>query len=134
MRVASIDLDRCPACDAIWFDAGELEAYRADVGTASVDLESVELSFSAPDDSAFRSCPKCEKPTLFDGTAGHYGLARCSACLGFFLSADQMTTISKSPARRYAESAVDLAISEPEVTARGAGKVLRFLMGFLDGM
>lgn len=65
-HVVGFALDKCPGCQGVWLDKGELEAVRAKV---EADLEARELEAPAPVDAVFSvaaqrsreaiDCPRC---------------------------------------------------------------------------
>jgi uncharacterized protein len=59
----NIELDYCPACGGVWFDAGELELLleAAHLGTDRAFLEGVAKSTEAKIDEKKRRCPVCRR-------------------------------------------------------------------------
>ena len=76
---AGIQLDRCRSCGGIWFDAGEIEAYRRARNEVDTPRNVTPL------DEPARSCPRCESLSLEAGEASSTRIYRCSQCRGKFL-------------------------------------------------
>jgi membrane associated rhomboid family serine protease len=88
LRLEGVDLDVCPACDGMWFDAGELSA-------------AAGLSFSTePTGEALRSarrtwhrCPLCAVRLYERELAPGSGIMidQCTQCQGLFLDRGEFT-------------------------------------------
>jgi Zn-finger nucleic acid-binding protein len=79
-RSREIEIDRCLQCDLAWFDAGELEAWRArGRGVAAAE----PLRFVAADGAEPLRCPACVADTLRMGSVGSSLVHRCDRCGGF---------------------------------------------------
>ena len=61
MEREGIELDYCPACRGLWFDADEL-ALLAEACGIEVDLPDVADAAKADTAEAARACPRCGKP------------------------------------------------------------------------
>ena len=77
-----IHVDLCPGCRGIWFDSGELEAYRQRVVGGTV-LSA--LTFEREPDVEPWNCPGCRQKTLIAGKLGKLVLDKCSSCRGVFV-------------------------------------------------
>ena len=133
-RSCGVDIDLCTACGGVWFDAGELDAYRSSVGLVAGDASPVTPHFRPTPDSARGRCPRCAADSLLPGTLGHHLLHRCSSCSGVYLSRAELEKVSKSPNRRYAEGAAKAAGEAawyPDLLIEGA---LNLLAGIFDGV
>ena len=67
-----IELDYCPDCAGVWFDAGELELLleTMQLDHASIALDSVLTSPETESDEKKRKCPICQKK-MKKSTVGH---------------------------------------------------------------
>lgn len=83
---AGVTVDRCTRCEALWFDASELDRVLGDAYAAT----------DGPPESRIprrgigtRPCPRCVKPLE---TAGWTGLVldRCKRCRGLFVEAREL--------------------------------------------
>lgn len=86
-----LTVDRCPSCDALWFDAAELDR--------SLELSSghpVHAETIIPDRGlSALSCPRC-KPHLMDAV-GWAGLVieRCSTCRGLLVDLFELKALER---------------------------------------
>jgi Zn-finger nucleic acid-binding protein len=55
-----IELDWCPACKGLWFDADELDLFAESSGR-TLDLAAIALASAASGTHLQRSCPRCRK-------------------------------------------------------------------------
>ena len=125
-----IHLDLCAGCRGLWFDSGELEAYRQRVVGGKV--LSV-LTFVRDPDSTPCSCPGCRQQALFAGKLGNLPLDKCSNCRGVFVPATTIATFRpKSTATAVGNAGVDGAAS---FGVEALGEVLSWLIqGLVDGL
>jgi Zn-finger nucleic acid-binding protein len=79
-RTREVDIDRCLQCDVAWFDAGELETWRA---RSRLPVGRSPPRFVAAADGAALRCPACESDTLQRGRSRNETLHRCERCGGF---------------------------------------------------
>jgi Zn-finger nucleic acid-binding protein len=88
-----VEIDRCPDCKGLFFDAGELERVLAAHGGAGID--EAGLSKVASDhDLAPANCPRCEQPmTAGSGPAKRMRVDRCDGCGATFLDQGELSTI-----------------------------------------
>jgi MFS transporter, PAT family, beta-lactamase induction signal transducer AmpG len=86
-----IHVDECVSCHGVWFDKGELDAYRTAVEIQ--DRGSDFPAFQKKDESESRICQKCVSPLLIDGEVRQILLARCEQCHGYFVAYDQLIDI-----------------------------------------
>ena len=72
-RIENVEIDACPVCEGIWFDAGELEAIiRADsadrfdyIDVGRERFDGAELAASGINlDEKKGKCPRCEDGTM----------------------------------------------------------------------
>jgi len=87
----NIHVDECLSCHGVWFDKGELDAYRTAVEIQ--DRGSDPPVFQKKDQSENRTCPKCVSPSLVEGEVRQILLARCQKCHGYFVPYDQLIDI-----------------------------------------
>jgi Zn-finger nucleic acid-binding protein len=79
-RHCGVELDRCASCGGVWFDAGELEAYRLAQEKLPQPYE-----FERSEEEEPLHCPRCDAGTLAFGRARSVRLYRCSRCSGVWL-------------------------------------------------
>jgi Zn-finger nucleic acid-binding protein len=90
-----LHLDRCPAGHGIWFDGGELDAYRKnhpDVGNAP--KEETQRFLPLPG-VAVKDCPRCRTTTLEGGRLHDLDVQHCFTCHGVFLG--QPSPLTQDP-------------------------------------
>ena len=81
-----VRLDLCSVCFGVWFDGGELEAYRAGDGSSRLrGVPGGNSRYEPTGDSAHVRCPRCESDILRTGVIGKYRVMRCTTCRGLFL-------------------------------------------------
>jgi len=79
-----VEVDRCPTCSALWFDAGELPRYqRARHGCAPEPIEVRHLQ----DGRAPLRCPRCATDTLVSCQVRHISARHCVSCDGLAIQA-----------------------------------------------
>jgi Zn-finger nucleic acid-binding protein len=83
-RRETIELDVCGKCGGLWFDSGEVEAYRAAAPPDSY-LPPPPAVFGPFARSRGARCPRCEGDFLVEGRAAGVRLFRCSQGCGFFV-------------------------------------------------
>jgi len=96
----AIELDACPWCHGLWFDAGELALLAEKLGrplpTAEGALE------PAPSSEKPRSCPRCDKAMdkVYVGAAPRVLVDRCRAGHGLWFDHGELgTLVSQLPVR-----------------------------------
>ena len=80
-----LDLDRCPSCDGMWFDFGELEAYRRRRREQGNPPSIEKAEFRREPGNYVLHCPRCLFPSLTLGNINSIELRRCLRCHGLFL-------------------------------------------------
>ena len=88
-----IELDVCPWCHGLWFDAGELDLLAEKIGrTLSVAEGSLEAAAS-PEKP--RPCPRCDKAMdkVWVGTSPRVMLDRCRAGHGLWFDHGELGTL-----------------------------------------
>ncbi len=90
-EVGSINLDRCPECQGIWFDKGELDRVNDCVWT---NVEEMTLGRARAADEKLR-CPRCQG--ILDALSPlddqELVLDRCPSCLGFWLDKGELDRV-----------------------------------------
>ncbi len=120
-----ITIDECSHCKGIWYDAGELEAYRAVLGENRETAETTLARFKPLSFCQNLKCPTCLRDTLQCGGSDELQIARCTQCSGIYVSEKEVKKISKK--RKFEKSDDD-----------GEGKfwigatVLEFIWDFVD--
>lgn len=75
----AVELDHCPGCRGLWFDANELTQHLADIRG-----EAVEARPEPGAETAFR-CPKCPDEKLREAYLLDVRVESCPGCDGIFL-------------------------------------------------
>ncbi|MGI9592319.1 MAG: zf-TFIIB domain-containing protein, partial [Myxococcota bacterium] len=75
----AVELDHCPACRGLWFDANELVQHLADVSGARVDARP-----AAGAETDYR-CPRCGDRKLREAHLLDVRVESCPGCEGVFL-------------------------------------------------
>lgn len=94
-----VPVDRCPSCQGIWLDRGELERLReltrSLVPEAAATLqERASVLLREVDDAhdLRRRCPRCEG-ALEDDSEGRVQVERCLACRGTWFDSGELTVV-----------------------------------------
>jgi len=127
-RIHGVSIDRCLGCAAVWFDMGELTAYRTS-HAAEIPAQSYgEASFVQASDAQLRPCPKCKSKALRAGLIGDFGVSRCDSCQGVLVRGSTLALFPPiSDDGLLASAAVDAAVwSLPDVVGW-------LLEGLIDG-
>jgi len=105
-KIEKIEVDVCPICEGIWFDAGELEAViRADsrdfdyidVGREELDGQEIEKIFKEVDEKT-GECPRCSFSTkLIRQKYGdkHLNIDVCPKGHGIWLDGGEIQSLRK---------------------------------------
>lgn|GEM_PF-558654 len=85
----TIEIDRCPECQGIWFDLHEHEDLRALPGSEQIDVGAD--SAVVTEDSRSLNCPRCRTRmyTTRDPEQTHLVFEKCSVCYGVFFDAGE---------------------------------------------
>jgi Zn-finger nucleic acid-binding protein len=94
-RDAGITIDQCETCSGIWFDVGELEAYRVAKGENNDSAEKTIINFKPLSQSKILLCPRCTAESLIFGDSDKFQIARCDRCFGVFVSKQEIQMISR---------------------------------------
>ena len=89
-RIADIELDRCPTCRGLWFDAIELDRYVATGGRAARRQLALVKRLPAAGEL---TCPRCTSATLEGFRAGGVYLSRCRSCHGVYLDGSDLVRL-----------------------------------------
>ena len=83
--VSDVEVDRCPGCQALWFDAAELDRF------AAAHAQAPPGEAALPDRGiGGHACPRCwPQPMDFVGWSGML-LDRCDSCGGLFVEAGEL--------------------------------------------
>jgi hypothetical protein len=86
-----IELDHCPRCRGLWFDAGELAVLAEKLGRSPAPTEDAALERAgAPE--APRSCPRCDRSMDkgYLGSAPRVLVDRCAAGHGLWFDHEEL--------------------------------------------
>jgi len=95
-RRSGIMVDRCGSCRGIWFDRGELDAYRERRGEASGRSGEWGDRLASLPPTAASSCPRCETSTLRPGLGGEAWRSTCETCGGVWVPGGAVEILSAS--------------------------------------
>jgi len=117
---AAVVIDRCPECDGVWYDKGELDARDESVWT---DVEAFD--FETRLSGGRRAlCPRCEVSLIPVSPRGAREIVidRCPDCFGFWLDAGQLESIQNLAGRLDSETLRKMtAVPQPN-EARGRSR------------
>ena len=89
------ELDRCPKCQGIWFDDGEVAAI---IGANAVPQLKIPPNAVTKEDLP---CPRCGKPLKLFTYPGTVTLIEaCGGCRGLWLDGGEIQAIAKSRAEK----------------------------------
>lgn len=94
-----VDVDRCDACEGIWFDAAEVRKLVAHAKASPDDVPKSSAPPSRELDETMGSCPRCDETLqrveslAVDGL--HYD--QCMKCRGAWLDAGELALIVDKP-------------------------------------
>ncbi len=83
VRALGVYLDQCESCEGIWFDEGEMTAFRS-AQARSAGGQAPALGFKELSEPC-AACPQCRADTLVSGEVGGLSVLRCTKCRGVFL-------------------------------------------------
>jgi len=88
---ACVVIDRCPECEGVWLDKGELDQRDESVWT---DAEALDFEIVTRDGAA-APCPKCTVTLSSIAPSQLPGLVidRCPHCLGFWLDSGELESV-----------------------------------------
>ncbi len=91
VKNSALTLDRCNACEGMWFDKGELAVVLRKKAVAKIDVPKISLL------NEECRCPKCEQGMVefcYPGTTTFIDM--CQQCQGIWLDAKEWTEISSA--------------------------------------
>lgn len=96
VQVGSVEVDRCPACGGMWFDAFEDEAVREAGAAATVD-KGGEGPGGWYNQMGKIDCPRCHTRTIrmVDLEQPHIWYESCPVCHGKFFDAGEFRDLSQ---------------------------------------
>ena len=99
---AGVDVDRCPFCDALWFDATELDRHLQSNPTITAH-PAWERTIPNQGISGW-SCPRCKSQELESAGWSTLVLDRCPSCHGIFLDAAELKMVDGADVNKLAPS------------------------------
>lgn len=97
--VQGVEVEVCPGCRGVWFDQGELRAFRRAQGLPH-EAGRVTIQRSTWTGEVM-GCPRCDTSTLRLGRRGRESIGHCVNCGGLFLdsleSASSKALLKVSP-------------------------------------
>ena len=129
-QLGVIGVDECRACGGVWFDAGELEAFRMSV-EGKQEPEEILSRFAPAVGMARSFCPRCEHDCIETGSVGARVAGVCLRCSGIFVSGEELRQFSKSRGRRVAEASAEGAA---EVASWAPDLILELVGGLFSGL
>lgn len=124
-RALGITIDECSNCKGIWFDSGELEAYRLAKGEKKEAAETTLSRFEPLTDYHNLTCPICASNSLQHGGADDLQINRCSQCSGIYVSEKEVLKISQK--RKF-----KMLDGDSDGKAWIGASVLEFIWEFVD--
>lgn len=82
LREASVEVERCPACDGLWLDRGELTSRGG-----ALPAENAQWMGQRP-------CPRCSVPMQVVAGGG-IEIDRCSSCMGIYLDRGELELLQR---------------------------------------
>jgi len=119
-------VDKCPECQAVWFDPDEISKYLKARKAKAVDGVS-DSDFRVTAIGATETCPCCDKPSFQLGSFRGIAFQRCTWCGGIFLNSDQLKSFIRSKEGQVSDS----ALTSEEIAKGAAGMFLEVLIGGL---
>jgi Zn-finger nucleic acid-binding protein len=108
IEVAGMQLDRCPRCEGIWCDPGELEQLQK-VAVEQIEGQLPPLPPASSDPQPLKGymrCPSCDEGRLQGVTitfSNRVRVDRCDGCLGVWLDKSELDAVL-AEAHRLAEA------------------------------
>ncbi|MCK5799929.1 MAG: rhomboid family intramembrane serine protease [Deltaproteobacteria bacterium] len=103
VSLEGIEVDACPRCGGLYFDAGEL----AQVVERSVGSLSDQNALGSARVASEMACPGCSSPLMvhsFEGEEGNaFDVDVCHACQGIWLDRGELREVQKSRAQEIIE-------------------------------
>jgi Zn-finger nucleic acid-binding protein len=102
---ASIEVDRCPACGGLWFDALEAEKLRKIPGSEAID-QGPTVASAAREVKGPRLCPVCQEPMIQMAVhrQPHIHFESCTVCYGWFFDAGEFRDMKEVTVAEWLKS------------------------------
>jgi Zn-finger nucleic acid-binding protein len=126
---ANVEVDRCTACAALWFDKNELRAYVTAKRGAEPQFRNV-LPFS---NGTLLPCPRCKTDSLYRCRVAGVQARHCPTCGGIAMEASPLSRATKEDLRGAAETAVDALSLAPDLALHGGEAAIEAVLDFLAG-
>ena len=112
LRHEGIEVDRCPGCGGIWFDALEKERLASSAGGAELDAGDPRVGRRYNDMTNIQ-CPRCEVKMfrMTDHTQFHIEYESCPTCYGTFFDAGEFKDLSRLTLAERLRKIVDIWIA-----------------------
>lgn len=88
-----ITLDRCEACDGLWFDADEVRLYLQSHPETAAEQAKHQIRLARGNAGVGRTCPNCEEEALLTGDAEGLTFQHCSSCDGTFFTHAELARV-----------------------------------------
>ena len=99
---AGVDVDHCPFCDALWFDAAELDRHLHSIPTITAH-PAWEGAIPSQGISGW-SCPRCKSQEMESAGWSTLVLDRCPSCHGIFLDATELKMLDTTDVAKIGPS------------------------------
>lgn len=96
-RTSDVRIDQCVTCRGVWFDAGELEQFRAGLKDESAPDADALPAFAPNPKFEREHCPRCRSRSLAVGRIDDRVLHRCDRCSGMFVPRYTIVTFRPAP-------------------------------------
>ncbi|CAG0991741.1 hypothetical protein PHYC_02336 [Phycisphaerales bacterium] len=96
IAIAGFTIDRCSSCNALWFDATELQKALHSKDAAK-SLEPSLTGRRRNTSAGLAVCPRCKSPLIaqVDPRQPHVEMLSCTVCGGVLLDAGEFTDLSR---------------------------------------
>src|ERR1041384_4951540 len=90
VNFGGVEVDRCKACQGIWFDAFEVTRLKEMRGSEAIDIGSAAVGQQKNKIDRI-DCPRCHTPMIrmVDIDQHHIWFESCKVCKGLFLDAGE---------------------------------------------
>lgn len=94
---ATVEVDRCPQCQGLWFDEGEAEQLKSAKGAGKLDAGQPLMAAAAQGPQKVL-CPRCRTPMIGMVVHGqaHIRYESCKVCHGSFFDAGEFKDMTEN--------------------------------------
>ena len=105
VTIENLELDRCIACNGIWFDEFELADFNKIKGSELVDIGNSSIGRKQNENDLIK-CPKCDSRMIrmVDAKQSHIWFEHCGSCFGHFFDAGELKDLKKNTVMDFIKS------------------------------